>query len=163
MHTRARRAALAIYTLTIFLSALLLFSVQPMFAKMVTPLLGGASAVWAVSMCFFQVMLLLGYAWAHLLDRIVVPRTALFLQMAVLALALVSLPIGIATGSGDAASQGAYLQLIAILMAGVEDGSPLNVPVPESLPDRAWREEPIQTFMWQVQVARYWQPPFRRH
>jgi len=119
MHTRARRAALAIYTLTIFLSALLLFSVQPMFAKMVTPLLGGASAVWAVSMCFFQVMLLLGYAWAHLLDRIVVPRTALFLQMAVLALALVSLPIGIATGSGDAASQGAYLQLIAILMAGV--------------------------------------------
>lgn len=51
----------------------------------------------------------------------------------------------------------------ALRMAGVEDGSPLNVPVPEALPDRAWREEPIQTFMWQVQVARYWQPPFRRH
>ena len=119
MPDKARRAALAIYTSTIFLSALLLFSVQPMFAKMATPLLGGASAVWAVSMCFFQVMLLLGYAWAHLLDRVATPRTAFILQMAVLTLALVSLPIGIATGWGDAASHGAYLQLIAILTAGV--------------------------------------------
>jgi hypothetical protein len=70
-------------------------------------------------MCFFQVMLLLGYAWAHLLDRTVAPRTALILQVCVLALALATLPIGIASGSGDAASQGAYLRLIAILLASV--------------------------------------------
>jgi hypothetical protein len=119
MPDKAQRAVLAIYACTIFLSALLLFSVQPMFAKMVTPLLGGASAVWAVSMCFFQVMLLLGYAWAHLLDRTVAPRIALALQVCVLALALATLPIGIASGSGDAASRGAYLQLIAILLASV--------------------------------------------
>lgn len=50
----------------------------------------------------------------------------------------------------------------ALRLAGVEDGSPLNVPAPDDLADTAWREEPIQTFMWQVQVARYWQPPFRR-
>jgi len=50
----------------------------------------------------------------------------------------------------------------ALRLAGVEDGSPLNAPAPEDLADQAWREEPIQTFMWQVQVARYWQPPFRR-
>lgn len=50
----------------------------------------------------------------------------------------------------------------ALRLAGVEDGSPLNALAPETLPDRAWREEPIQTFMWQVQVARYWQPPFRQ-
>ncbi|MBO9589967.1 hypothetical protein [Devosia sp.] len=50
----------------------------------------------------------------------------------------------------------------ALRLAGVEDGSPLNAPAPYIRPDQAWREEPIQTFMWQVQVARYWQPPFRR-
>lgn len=50
----------------------------------------------------------------------------------------------------------------ALRLAGVEDGSPLNAPVPDNLADATWREEPIQTFMWQVQVARYWQPPFRR-
>ncbi len=113
------RAALAIYTGTIFLSALLLFSVQPMFAKMVLPLLGGASAVWAVSMCFFQALLLLGYAWAHLLERAVAPRLALILQLAVFVLALSALPIGLRTGSAEAATEGAYLQLIAILAAGI--------------------------------------------
>lgn len=50
----------------------------------------------------------------------------------------------------------------ALRLAGVEDGSPLNAPVPDQRPERAWREEPVQTFMFQVQVARYWQPPFRR-
>ncbi|KAB2910384.1 MAG: class I SAM-dependent methyltransferase, partial [Hyphomicrobiaceae bacterium] len=119
MPKTGERAALAIYTGTIFLSALLLFSVQPMFAKMVLPLLGGASAVWAVSMCFFQALLLLGYAWAHLLDRTVPPRLALTLQLAVFALALSALPIGLRAGSAEAASDGAYLQLIVILAAGV--------------------------------------------
>lgn len=50
----------------------------------------------------------------------------------------------------------------ALRLAGVEDGSPIDAPAPENLGDQAWREEPIQTFMQQVQVARYWQPPFRR-
>ena len=49
MPTPTQRATLTIFTATIFLSALLLFSVQPMFAKMVLPVLGGAPAVWAYS------------------------------------------------------------------------------------------------------------------
>ncbi len=53
------------FTSTLFLSALLLFSVQPMFAKMVLPVLGGSPAVWSVAMCFFQAALLGGYAYAH--------------------------------------------------------------------------------------------------
>ena len=55
------------YTATTFLSALLLFSVQPMFAKMVLPVLGGSPSVWAVAMFFFQAALLVGYCYAHLL------------------------------------------------------------------------------------------------
>ena len=58
-----------LYAATLFVSALLLFSIQPMFAKMVLPKLGGAPAVWSVAMVFFQTVLLGGYAYAHLLNR----------------------------------------------------------------------------------------------
>jgi hypothetical protein len=54
---------------TIFLSALLLFLVQPMFTKLILPRLGGAPTVWSVAMVFFQAALLAGYAYAHLLVR----------------------------------------------------------------------------------------------
>lgn len=57
---------------------------------------------------------------------------------------------------------GTLVLVYALRLAGVEDGSPLNAPAPDDPAGTAWREEPIQTFMWQVQVARYWQPPFRR-
>ena len=55
----------ALYTLTLFLSSGLLFLVQPMVAKMILPRFGGSPAVWTASMLFFQVLLLLGYAYAH--------------------------------------------------------------------------------------------------
>jgi hypothetical protein len=47
-------------------------------------------------------------------------------------------------------------------LAGVEDGTPIRMPPPEAPLDRVWHEQPVQTFVLQVQVARYWQPPFRR-
>jgi hypothetical protein len=55
----------ALYTLTLFLSASLLFSVQPMIGKMILPLLGGTPAVWNTCLVFFQASLLLGYLYAH--------------------------------------------------------------------------------------------------
>ena len=65
-----------LYAATLFVSALLLFSIQPMFAKMVLPKLGGAPAVWSVAMVFFQTVLLGGYAYAHLLNRLLLPGRA---------------------------------------------------------------------------------------
>ena len=56
-----------IYTAAIFLSAALLFAVQPMFTKMVLPRFGGSPSVWSVAMVFFQGILLLGYAYADIL------------------------------------------------------------------------------------------------
>src|SRR6478735_8973318 len=83
----AARSALPVYVLTIFLSAFLLFSVQPFFAKMVLPRLGGSPAVWSVAMVFFQGMLLAGYAYANLIVRyLTLPRAAL-VHAVVLALA----------------------------------------------------------------------------
>ena len=53
------------YALTIFLSAFLLFLVQPLIAKQILPWFGGASSVWTTCLLFFQSALLAGYAYAH--------------------------------------------------------------------------------------------------
>ena len=56
------RSLRLLYSAAILISAFLLFAVQPMFAKMALPVLGGSPAVWSVSMVFFQAALLAGYA-----------------------------------------------------------------------------------------------------
>ena len=56
---------LPLFAITLFLSAFLLFLVQPMVGKMILPALGGAPAVWNTCMVFFQAVLLAGYAYAH--------------------------------------------------------------------------------------------------
>ncbi len=82
---------LLIYTATIFLSALLLFLVQPMVAKMVLPVLGGSPAVWNTSMVFFQGVLLAGYLYAHLLTRLASPARQVLIHSGVLLLPLAGL------------------------------------------------------------------------
>jgi len=54
-----------LFALTLFVSSSLLFLVQPMFARMVLPMLGGTPAVWNTCVVFFQAALLAGYAYAH--------------------------------------------------------------------------------------------------
>src|SRR5205814_9018376 len=81
-----------LYSLTIFLSAFLLFEVQPIIAKMILPWFGGSSAVWSTCMLFFQVVLLLGYGYAHWLHRLAARRQAM-VHIAVLAVSLATLPI----------------------------------------------------------------------
>ena len=60
-----QRVLLPVFIAAIFLSAALLFVVEPMFTKMVLPRLGGSPSVWSVAMVFFQTALLAGYAYAH--------------------------------------------------------------------------------------------------
>src|SRR5262245_30320345 len=94
----ALRLAPALYAATLFLSALLLFLVQPLFAKMVLPRLGGAPTVWSVAMVFFQAALLLGYAYAHWLVRRLPLGAGALIHIGILAAAAATLPIGIAPG-----------------------------------------------------------------
>ncbi len=89
---------IATFTVTTLLSAVLLFSLQPMFAKMVLPSLGGSASVWAVALCFFQGALLAGYCYAHALNRFVAVRLAGFIHLGVMAVACLSLPIAIPRG-----------------------------------------------------------------
>src|SRR5947199_2599290 len=59
------RAAAALFSVALFVNAALLFTVEPMFTKMVLPLLGGTPAVWTTALLFFQLALLAGYLYAH--------------------------------------------------------------------------------------------------
>ena len=81
------------YGLTIFLSAFLLFQVQPLIAKYILPWFGGGSSVWTTCLLFFQVILLLGYAYAHFLSSRLTPRRQALVHLGLLAVSLAFLPI----------------------------------------------------------------------
>ena len=100
------------YILAVFLSAALVFLVQPMFAKMATPLLGGAPNVWNVSLVCFQAALLFGYVYAHLLNHFVKSlRTQIGIHAALLIAAGMVLPFQLsgALGSPDPAQPTLWL------------------------------------------------------
>ncbi len=84
---------------TLLVSAALLFCVEPMIAKMLLPLLGGAPAVWSTCMVFFQAALLAGYVYAHLSTRWLTVKTQAVVHSALILSPLLVLPVVI---SGDA-------------------------------------------------------------
>ncbi len=87
---------LLVFTLSIFVSAVLLFLVQPMVAKFTLPLLGGSPAVWNTCMLFFQAALLVGYLYAHLMPKLVrSPKAQVAIHGVVIALAGITLPIAL--------------------------------------------------------------------
>lgn len=82
-------------TITIFLSALLLFLIQPLAANRLLPRFGGAASVWTTSMLFFPALLLLGYAYAHLLQRLR-PQLQRTVHALVAVVSLASVPVSLA-------------------------------------------------------------------
>ena len=97
---RQLTVVVATYTAAIFLSAALLFAVQPMFTKIVLPRFGGSPSVWAVAMVFFQGILLFGYAYADALTRFAGRRLALPIHLGVMMGGAMFLPLSIADGWG---------------------------------------------------------------
>ncbi|MCW5681008.1 MAG: fused MFS/spermidine synthase [Xanthobacteraceae bacterium] len=110
---------LPLFALAIFVSAALLFFVQPMFAKMVLPRFGGAPAVWSVAMVFFQSVLLAGYAYAHFVTRNLQGRHAIMLHLAVMCAALVFLPLGISSAWGKPPATGEAVWLLGLFAASI--------------------------------------------
>ena len=113
------RLVLIVYTAAIFVSALLLFSVQPLFTKMVLPRLGGSPAVWSVAMVFFQSLLLGGYAYAHFLMQVrnrVVPVVA---HLGLLVVAILTLPLSISSGWGDPPTSGYAFWLLGLFAVSI--------------------------------------------
>ncbi len=109
----------ALFTSTMFLSAFLLFSVEPMVAKMVLPRLGGTPAVWNTCLVFFQAVLLGGYLYAHLSTDRMRQRPQIGLHLLVLLTALVVLPIHVPAGWAPPVQQNPALWLLALLSVSV--------------------------------------------
>src|SRR4051812_2620056 len=103
----------------IFLSAALLFAVQPMFTKMVLPRLGGAPSVWSVAMVFFQAALLAGYAYAHLLTRYAPGRKSVGIHLVVMVAACFFLPLSIAAGWGRPPEVGEAFWLLGLFAVSI--------------------------------------------
>lgn len=105
---------------TIFLSAFLLFLVQPIIARQILPWFGGAAAVWATCLVFFQSVLLFGYAYADWTVRFLAPRRQVWLHVALLAVSLPLLPIIPDAGwKPDASSAGPTLSILGLLGATI--------------------------------------------
>lgn len=111
--------ALPLFAATLFLSAFLLFSVQPFFTKMLLPRLGGSPGVWSVAMVFFQGMLLLGYAYAHTITRLFSMRTSAIIHAAVLAAAFLALPIAIPAGWETPPESGQAVWILGLFAVAV--------------------------------------------
>src|SRR6266852_5597287 len=82
-----------LYALTILVSAFLLFQVQPIIAKIILPWFGGSAAVWTTCLLFFQMVLLLGYLYAHAVVRYLKPRMQMILHIGLLLASAAALPI----------------------------------------------------------------------
>ena len=108
-----------LFAATLFVSAFLLFSIQPMFTKMVLPLLGGAPTVWSIALVFFQATLLGGYAYAHLIVRRVPLGVGALIHLGTLAAAAAMLPIGIASSFGSPPTDNIAFWLIGLFAASI--------------------------------------------
>jgi hypothetical protein len=85
----------ALFAITLFVSATLLFWVEPMIAKMILPRLGGTPAVWNSCLVFFQTMLLTGYTYAHISSARLTARQQRWLHTVVLLVPLAFMPLGL--------------------------------------------------------------------
>lgn len=125
MNAAARNVAPSAFAVTMFGSAALIFAVQPMFAKMALPLLGGAPGVWNVALVFFQAALLVGYAYAHLLQRIRRIDVQLAIHAALIALSALALPLAVTDALGPPPESSPTSWLLGVLALSV--GAPFAI------------------------------------
>jgi hypothetical protein len=108
-----------LFALTVFLSAFLLFQIQPMVAKMILPWFGGASSVWSTCLVFFQAELLLGYLYVHWLHETLAPRRQALVHAALLLLSLLALPVAADPSWKETAQANPTLSVLGVLAMAV--------------------------------------------
>ena len=107
------------YGLTIFLSAFLLFQVQPMIGKMVLPWFGGSASVWTTCMLFFQALLLVGYLYAHWLVSKLSAKRQSWLHGLLLLACLLTLPISASENWKPQGAENPTLQILGLLIVSI--------------------------------------------
>lgn len=112
--------AVVVFTLTTLMAASLLFTVEPMVAKMLLPIYGGSPMVWNTSMLFFQVALLLGYTYAHLSQRLLGIRWQPLVHVPLVIVPLLVLPIMLPSWSvaGESTPVAPWLLLVLTAVVG---------------------------------------------
>jgi hypothetical protein len=110
---------LLMFAMTLFTSATLLFLVQPMVGKMITPLLGGTPAVWNTCMVFFQALLLAGYAYSHATTALLGARKQAVLHFLVLLVPLAFFPLAVDRSRAITADQDPVTTVLLLLMLSV--------------------------------------------
>ena len=108
-----------LYPLTAFLSAFLLFQIQPMIARAILPWFGGSATLWTVAVLFFQLGLLAAYAYAHFVLRALSPSRQRILHMAVVAVSLFTLPVTPSDALKPAGEHEPVLSILRILFRTV--------------------------------------------
>ncbi len=105
--------------ITIFLSAFLLFQVQPMIAKMILPWFGGSAAVWITAMLFFQTVLLGGYLYAHWSVRTLAPKGQAAVHALLLGLSLLLVPVMPSPAGKPSGSEDPVMLILGLLVVSV--------------------------------------------
>ena len=109
----------ALFSLTLFVSAGLLFIVELMIAKMILPLFGGTPAVWNTCMMFFQAVLLAGYGYAHLSGTKATLNRQILIHLAILLAACIVLPIAVSRHWATAAEESPIGAILLLLLISV--------------------------------------------
>ena len=107
------------YGLTIFLSAFLLFQVQPLIGKMILPWFGGSASVWTTCMLFFQMVLLLGYFYSHWVVRFLSPYRQSLLHGGLLLLCLFLMPIAASADWKPTGAENPTLRILGLLTVSI--------------------------------------------
>ena len=107
------------YGLTIFLSAFLLFQVQPLIGKMILPWFGGSASVWTTCMLFFQAILLFGYIYSHWIVKALSPYRQSMLHIALLVISLSLLPLAASEAWKPTGSENPTLQILGLLFVSI--------------------------------------------
>ncbi len=106
-----------LYGCTILLSALLLFSVQPLLGRLMLPQFGGSSAVWTTCLLFFQAVLVLGYLYAYASSNFLSASRQATLHVGLLVASITALPIALKIGAPLESDSLPQLRLLATLIA----------------------------------------------
>ncbi len=117
--TRRDFASVLFFALTLFMSASLMFILQPMFGKLLLPALGGAASVWNTCMVFYQTLLFVGYLYAHYLTRHFNPKQQIRVHSGLLLLSLLFIPIGIVQTEAPPTDSTPVFWLLSVLFGSI--------------------------------------------
>ncbi len=108
-----------LFTVALFCSAGLMFVLQPLFGKLLLPLLGGAPAVWNTCMVFYQTLLFLGYLYAHAVSLKLPLRRQILLHAGLLACSLIALPVALPADAAPGADAAPVWWLLRTLLVAI--------------------------------------------